>query len=453
MQSKKRKNPYPDRRKVEPRPRVEESRQIPPNLSFSFTTAKKHSEFLDPEDPFYDLNQDLIETEETAELLLEPGHTLSFLSRDVNITSLANWLRERYDKNDSWINLEESKDDGLETRNDEEEIPEREVVCKTRSAAIELWRQKFTHKAICHSLKIKPCTLKKWIQRSNKGKLPMYKDQIRTKKLDQSYLDEIEHFMQNPKRICTSLMEIRRHLLKTFPEGPGMSLASVHRLLKRCGFSRKRLRPGVKGRNDKDQIQLRFVKSVDVALFLKANKKIIFLDETGFNQSMVPIYGYSKIGKRAYFKTRPQEENYSVVAAISENKLMGFMIFQGSVQHSEFGFFLIKLFKKYPDIIDHPGEYVLFMDNASSHRAINLLPLVDSFHKHMNAGYSPFLNPIEEVFGLWKHYYRKLNLEGKKSVEELVCLSAKNLTTEKVASYFLHAIKYTHQCLLKEILD
>ena len=48
------------------------------------------------------------------------------------------------------------------------------------------------------------------------------------------------------------------------------------------------------------------------------------------------------------------------------------------------------------------------MDNARSHKAEGLKPFLDNLNVLYNAPYSPFLNPIEEMFGLWKHYYHKL---------------------------------------------
>jgi hypothetical protein len=41
----------------------------------------------------------------------------------------------------------------------------------------------------------------------------------------------------------------------------------------------------------------------------------------------MPIYGYSKIGKRCFYKGKPKGKHYSVVAAITREKLLGFKIY------------------------------------------------------------------------------------------------------------------------------
>ena len=53
------------------------------------------------------------------------------------------------------------------------------------------------------------------------------------------------------------------------------------------------------------------------------------------------------------------------------------------------------------------------MDNASIHHAKILEPLKDRIHICFGPPYSPPLNPIEEIFGLWKHYLRYENFKNE----------------------------------------
>jgi len=53
------------------------------------------------------------------------------------------------------------------------------------------------------------------------------------------------------------------------------------------------------------------------------------------------------------------------------------------------------------------------MDNARIHHAIALRDLKLNLNFFYNAPYSPMLNPIEELFGLWKHYIRKIGFENR----------------------------------------
>ena len=56
------------------------------------------------------------------------------------------------------------------------------------------------------------------------------------------------------------------------------------------------------------------------------------------------------------------------------------------------------------------------MDNASIHKAKSLKHILNNIHVFYGTPYNPFLNPIEEVFGLWKHYMRKKSKDKKEDV-------------------------------------
>ena len=47
------------------------------------------------------------------------------------------------------------------------------------------------------------------------------------------------------------------------------------------------------------------------------------------------------------------------------------------------------------------------MDNAPIHKAICLKPLFEKINIFYGPPYSPFLNPIEEIFGVLKIKYKK----------------------------------------------
>ena len=52
------------------------------------------------------------------------------------------------------------------------------------------------------------------------------------------------------------------------------------------------------------------------------------------------------------------------------------------------------------------------MDNARIYHAKLIMPLIEKLNFFYSAPYSPFLNPIEEFFGLLKHFIRKLACYG-----------------------------------------
>jgi len=53
------------------------------------------------------------------------------------------------------------------------------------------------------------------------------------------------------------------------------------------------------------------------------------------------------------------------------------------------------------------------------------------------------LNPIEEMFSLWKNEFRKLRIKYKHfQVYKLNIESATAISADKIHSYFLHSIGY-----------
>ena len=105
---------------------------------------------------------------------------------------------------------------------------------------------------------------------------------------------------------------------------------------------------------------------------LQRKRDVIYIDEVEFNQEILPIFGYSQIGKKASAKKRPKSENYSVVAAITKNYPLGFQIFKTNVAANEFEYFLITLLKAHPEIQENRNEFIIFVDNASFYKAVTI---------------------------------------------------------------------------------
>lgn len=83
------------------------------------------------------------------------------------------------------------------------------------------------------------------------------------------------------------------------------------------------------------------------------------------------------------------------------------------------------------------------MDNARTYHAKNLKPFIDNLNILYDVSYSPFLNPIEEVFGRWKSHCRKLNTQhNNKSVIENISRSSMKITDQKVFKSYMHMLKY-----------
>ena len=94
---------------------------------------------------------------------------------------------------------------------------------------------------------------------------------------------------------------------------------------------------------------------------------------------------------------------------------------------STFGCFLLSLIRKYPEIADPEEKIVLVLDNASIHKAKKIKNLLTHLNILYLAPYSPFMNSIEEFFGLSKYYYRKAILLNSANLDKHIVKAFKKV--------------------------
>jgi transposase len=94
-------------------------------------------------------------------------------------------------------------------------------------------------------------------------------------------------------------------------------------------------------------------------------------------------------------------------------------------------------------------KYVFFIDNASIHKASCLKEFFSFIRPLYNAPYSPFLNPIEEVFGIWKHHFRLLNSQGDNDIIKNIQISAEKITAGKIQKFIRNSLEFLKDCFEK----
>ena len=263
--------------------------------------------------------------------------------------------------------------------------------------------------------------------------------------------NELEIFLSQSKNRLATLDVMRKHLIEKFDlNNHSISLPTISRMVKRLSFSRKRVKKLAPRRN----ISLTLDKRQDVARkilsYEKFGKEIIYIDETGFNQQMTPLYGYSKIGERCLVTTGLKGQNYSVIAAITKSKILGYQIIKGSIKADDFGAFIASLLNNNPNILKNRSQYIFFMDNAPIHKAKSLQPFFQNFNILFNAPYSPFLNPIEEFFGNWKHNFRKKFRENTVNIADKIVRAVQEIDNALLYSFFMHSLSFLKDCLSRK---
>ena len=93
------------------------------------------------------------------------------------------------------------------------------------------------------------------------------------------------------------------------------------------------------------------------------------------------------------------------------------------------------------------------MYNARSHIANMFRLFGDNLNILFNVPYSPFLNPIEELFGLWKHHFRKLNFSNDKDIIFNIKETAKKLQCTYIIKFYQHSLKYVIISLKEELIE
>ena len=68
-------------------------------------------------------------------------------------------------------------------------------------------------------------------------------------------------------------------------------------------------------------------------------------------------------------------------------------------------------------------------------------------HICFNAPYTPQLNPIEEMFALWKHYYRPLKIANENDVISKINIASNKINKGDLIGFINYFVKYYFQCL------
>ena len=233
-----------------------------------------------------------------------------------------------------------------------------------------------------------------------------------------------------------------------------VSESTVSRLLRDFHYSVKRVSRVPERRNSPDVIESRFAFAVRMVSLATRRDEIFYLDEVGFQFTMRSLYGRSPVGTRANVQV-PQirSRNFSCAAAMSTSGLSYFKLQDRPYNTSTFSAFII-------DLISHLREAgvehaILLADNVPFHHAHDVQQLVRAHGHEMIfiPPYSPFLNPIEEMFSQWKSIVRSSAPRNSEELAQAVNLASTRITSEHCQNYIRHVESYFSRCLLREQIE
>ena len=167
-------------------------------------------------------------------------------------------------------------------------------------------------------------------------------------------------------------------------------------------------------------------------------RRLVFVDESGFNTSMTRLRARAPRGQRAYGKVpRNRGKNTTLIAAITLEGAMGeSMTVEGATD--------AEAFEAYVEHFLAPSlskGQVVVLDGLGAHRPQRIRELIEARGADLLflPSYSPDLNPIEEAFSKIKALVRKEGARVREALVEAIGAALAAVTPEDAAGWFAHA--------------
>ena len=248
--------------------------------------------------------------------------------------------------------------------------------------------------------------------------------------------------------------DLRQHLIAAYPEITTVSDSTIRRALKEFYFSFKRVTQVPERRNSADVIEARYAYAMTYTGLIPERRRIVFIDQMGVQVNSRAKYGHSVKGTKAH-KSVPaiRSRTYSVCAAMMEDSLYFFEIQNVAYNSEHYSGFLVQLFNHLAN--DQIIGAHLIMDNVPFHHTHDVRNLVIA-HGHnivFLPPYSPFMNPIEELFHQWKSCVRRRAPLNEEQLYAAVSTSSEDITQDNCRNYFQHMESYLVKCLSREVIQ
>lgn len=176
-------------------------------------------------------------------------------------------------------------------------------------------------------------------------------------------------------------------------------------------------------------------------------KRLVFIDESGFNTSMTRLRARAPRGKRAYGKVpRNRGKNQTLIASITLEGGMGeAMCIKGGTDGAVFEAYVEKFLA--PSLRE--GQVVV-LDGLGAHRSERVKEIIEGRGCDLVflPPYSPDLNPIEEAFSKIKNIVRKFGARMREALNEAIAEALSEIKLEDVIGWFSHCgYEARDQCL------
>ena len=234
-----------------------------------------------------------------------------------------------------------------------------------------------------------------------------------------------------------------------------VSKSTIHKRINEFSYSLKRLSLIPERRNNLDNIEERYayaMKYYDLQ-GQYPESKFIFIDEVGFNVSLRLSRGRSRIGTPAIATVSAlRTRNISVCCAMSNRGIVLFSSSAGAYNSEKYRNFLIFLMEKLN--VSNNEKYVFIMGNVKFHKTIEVKEIFEQYECELLylPPYSPFLNPIENMFSKWKEYIKRRGPSNETDLMNLIETGSHLITQSDCEGYLRNMFRYISRCVRRETI-
>ncbi|KAK8797503.1 hypothetical protein WA158_005849 [Blastocystis sp. Blastoise] len=129
--------------------------------------------------------------------------------------------------------------------------------------------------------------------------------------------------------------------------------------------------------------------------------RIIYIDEVHWSFNNYTQYGWGKTGEKIYYQNISKRLSLTALATISSSGVGYTELLGNTVTGDVFCNFLTNALEHY---VADDASTCIYMDNAPVHQKGRINDICNQFNVSVIYGpkYTPDMNPIENIFGIWK---------------------------------------------------
>ena len=275
----------------------------------------------------------------------------------------------------------------------------------------------------------------------------------RVSKLDNDQIMKIKEWIDQD---CTaSLKMLAQKCMSEF--NVSVSTTTISKHIENFSYSLKRVNLIPVRRNDEISVIDRKVyalKFIDMTSELE-DYEFVFIDEVGFNVSMRSSRGRAPIGTPATLTVPSiRSRNISICCAMNKNGIITYMSRNGAFNAEHFCAFINQL--SFDTKALNLEKSVLIMDNVKFHKTTAVKDVITEkgFNLQYLPPYSPFLNPLENMFSKWKEFTKRQRPNNEAELMIAIENGKNTVSAADCNGFYKNMLKYIRRCVNgEEIYD